>query len=139
MRYLFDTNVISELRKPPGRVNPRVASWADNLAEGNVYISSISVFEIERGILLKQRTDPVQAERLRDWFNGQVKVQFKGRILPFDEDVASVAAAMHVPDPKATADSLIAATAQVHSLIVATRNTPGFESMGVELVNPWEM
>lgn len=84
MRYLFDTNVISELRKPPGRVNPRVASWADNLAEGNVYISSISVFEIERGILLKQRTDPVQAERLRDWFNGQVKVQFKGRILPFD-------------------------------------------------------
>ena len=100
MRYLFDTNVISELRKPPGRVNPRVASWADNLAEGNVYISSISVFEIERGILLKQRTDPVQAERLRDWFNGQVKVQFKGRILPFDEDVASVAAAMHVPDRK---------------------------------------
>lgn len=139
MRYLLDTNVISELRKPPGRVHAGVAGWANSLPEDSVFISSISVFEIEKGIQLKQRTDPIQAARLRSWFDDQVRVQFASRILPFCEETALVAARMHIPDPKAAADSFIAATAQVHNLIVATRNVSDFANMGVELINPWEL
>ena len=115
-----------------------MASWASVVPRDSVYISAISVFEIEIGIQLKQRVDAVQASRLRAWFDYQVRIQFAGRILPFNEEVALVAAGIHVPDPKAVADSFIAATARAHSLVVATRNVGDFENMGVELLNPWE-
>lgn len=138
MRYLVDTNVISELRKPPGRVHPGVADWANSLPEDCVFLSSISVFEIEKGIQLKRLADPEQAAKLQAWFDHQVRVQFVGRILPLCEDAALFAAGMHVPDPKAVADSFIAATAQVHNLVVATRNVSDFAEMGVELIDPWK-
>lgn len=76
---------------------------------------------------------------MRSWFDDQVRVQFASRILPFGEETALVAARMHIPDPKAAADSFIAATAQVHNLIVATRNVSDFANMGAELINPWEL
>lgn len=134
--YLLDTNVLSELRRRR-RADPDVLAWAAAMAEASAFISVISLFEIERGILLAERRDPGQAAHLRRWLETRILAEFDDRILPVDEAVALRCARLHVPDPRPDRDALIAATALVHGLTVVTRNMTDFEGTGVALINPW--
>ena len=135
--FLLDTNVISELRRPR-RTNPNVAKWADSVSPSDLFLSSISILELETGALLLARRDGGQGELIRQWIEERVLTAFAERILAVDTAVARRCALLHVPDPKPYRDSLIAATALVHRLIVVTRNRADFEPMGVAVLNPWE-
>lgn len=135
---LLDTDVVSELRKVrAGKADIRVAAWAQRLDYRRVFLSAIVIHELELGTLLVERRDAVQGRRLRDWLNDQVLATFAGRILPVDTSVVQRSAALHVPDPRPIRDGLIAATALVHGLAVATRNVADFAPLGVHLINPW--
>jgi len=136
MRYLLDTNVLSELRRRD-RTDPKVATWADSVHPADLFLSAITVLEIEAGALLIARRDAAQGAMLRNWIDDKVLPAFEGRILPVDTAVARRCAHLHVPDPRAERDALIAATALVHRLTVATRNTTDFEPTGVDLLDPW--
>lgn len=137
MSHLLDTNVISELRKPQRRANAGVRSWISSRVVSDLYLSVITVLEIEIGIKRLARNDPVQSERLQVWLDMEVLDVFSGRILPVDVPVARRCARMHVPDPRPERDALIAATASVHGLTVVTRNVRDFEHLGVSVSNPW--
>ena len=135
--YILDTNVISELRKA-GKTHQHVKKWAERLPSASLYISVISVLELEIGILLIERRDKEQGAILRAWMDRHVLPTFSGRILSIDTDVARRCATLHVPNPRSDRDALIAATALVHGLTLATRNVPDFERTGVGVLNPWE-
>ncbi|WP_211455379.1 type II toxin-antitoxin system VapC family toxin [Collimonas antrihumi] len=136
--YLLDTNVVSELRKiRQGKADSRVAEWADSVDAVDLYLSAITVQELEIGILLAERRDPPQGAIFRAWMNSHVLPAFTGRILPVDTAVAQRSARLHVPDPRPVRDGLIAATALVHGMTVVTRNSGDFEPTGVAILNPW--
>lgn len=136
--YILDTNVVSELRKVRlGKANARVAKWAESVVVADLYLSAISVQELEIGVQLLERRDPAQGMMFRGWLDNQVLPAFAGRILPVDAEVARRSAGLHVPDPGPMRDSLIAATALVHGMTVVTRNVADFEPSGVGLLNPW--
>ncbi len=137
--FLLDTNVVSELRKIRlGRADENVAQWADSVDAVDLYLSGITVQELEMGVLLAERRDPPQGAIFRAWFESHVLPAFAGRILPVDTAVAQRSAALHVPDPRPAMDSLIAATALVHGMTLVTRNVADFQSSGVTILNPWE-
>lgn len=137
--YLLDTNVVSELRKyKSGKANTNVVSWASEQSNALLFISVITVMELETGILLKTRKDPAQGKVLEKWFRDQVLTTFKNRILPFDDQVALECAKLHVPDRRSDRDALIAATAIVHSMTVVTRNIDDFVDTKCKLINPWK-
>ena len=134
--FLLDTNVISELRQGKPNQSAEVRNWAVQHRASTLYLSAISILELEKGILLLERRTPSQGAALRVWLTG-VRAAFTGRILPFTEQAASLCAALHVPDPRSERDAMIAATALEHGFTVATRNTQDFVNTGVQLVNPW--
>jgi predicted nucleic acid-binding protein len=136
--YLLDTNVVSELRKSPPRIDRNVEAWGAALDADLQFLSTITVFEVELGILRAERRDRTQGVTLRRWFDEIVLDAFTGRILPVDRKVAQLAARMHAPDPRPERDTYIAATALVHGLTVATRNVSDFEPTGVAFFNPWD-
>lgn len=136
--YLADTNVISELRRPE-RANPRVVQWMAAADAASLYLSVISVLELERGARLIERRDAPQGAVLMRWIEQRVLPAFEGRILPVDLPVARRAAELHVPDPRPERDCLLAATALVHGLAVITRNRKDFGPMGVRVIDPWEV
>lgn len=136
--FLLDTNVISELRKAPaGKANARVIAWAKREDESTLFLSAITLMELEVGALQMVRRDPRQGAVLRRWLNEYVEPAFLSRILPIDAEVAKRCASLHVPNPCSYRDSLIAATALVHGLTIVTRNTRDFSSTGVPFLNPW--
>ncbi len=135
--YVLDTNVVSELRKiDAGRANPRVKAWAKKLHSESAFLSVITVMELEQGTLSMERRDARQGAMLRAWLDGQILVEFDGRVLPVDLQIAKRCAAIHVPNPCSYRDSLIAATALVHGMTVVTRNVADFEGTGVSILNP---
>ena len=137
--YLLDTNVVSELRKvKAGRADPQVSRWAQGVQASALYLSVITVQELELGILLKERRDPEQGRVLRGWFEGQVLPAFAGRLLPVTVAIARQCAVLNVPETKPERDGLIAATALVHGLTVVTRNVRDFQGTGVPLLDPWQ-
>lgn len=139
MMYLLDTNVVSELRKVrAGKADAQVALWADRVDAADLYLSVISVQELEIGVLLAERRDAMQGAVLRAWLNGHVLPAFADRVLSVDTAVAQRSARLHVPDPHPVRDGLIAATALVHGMTVVTRNVADFESTGVPILNPWD-
>lgn len=134
--FLLDTNAISELRRP-ARANPGLLAWACGMPPADLFISAITLFEVELGAGQVGRRDAIQGAVLRAWIDTQVIPAFRGRILPVDAEIAQRCATLHVPDPRPQGDSLIAATALVYRLTVVTRNVRDFEPMGVPLFNPW--
>jgi predicted nucleic acid-binding protein len=134
--FLLDTNVISELRRPE-RADGNVVAWASAISAASFFLSAISILEIELGALQIARKDAAQGAVLRAWIDDQILPRFEGRILAVDTAVAQRCARLHVPDPRAERDALIAATAMVHGLTVVTRDVADFEPMGVTLLNPW--
>jgi predicted nucleic acid-binding protein len=137
--YLLDTDVLSELKKVGvGRAHPRVASWANKTKTAEYWISVVTIFEATRGMLLKERYDPIQAGYLRRWINLQVLPNFKNHILDLDLKTMQICAALHVEKTRPYRDSMIAATALVHGLTLATRNVKDFLGTGVTIINPWD-
>lgn len=136
MSYLLDTNVISELRKGD-RTNPRVASWFTEVAEEDVFFSALTLGEIRRGIESVRRRDPKSAAVLESWL-GRVSDRYRERILPVDRAIAEEWGRMDPPDPLPVVDGLLAATAKVFGLTLATRNVRDVERTGVRCVNPFE-
>lgn len=134
--FLLDTNVLSELRRRD-RADKKVAAWAAGAHVSELYLSAITILEVEAGTLRLLRKDPAQGAVLRRWVDGHVLPAFDGRILPVDTAVALRCAALQVPDPRSERDALIAATALVHRLKVVTRNVTDFQPMGVGVLNPW--
>ena len=135
---LLDTNVVSELRKVRlGKASPEVARWAETVEAVALYISAVTVLELELGVLLAERRDTKQGRALRIWLDSHVLPEFADRILSVDVVVAQRCAHLHVPDPRAERDALIAATALVHGMTVVTRNVNDFAATGVKLLNPW--
>jgi hypothetical protein len=137
--FLLDTNVVSELRKArTGRADKNVAAWAAGASAASMFVSVITVQELELGVLLAERRDPPRGAVLRRWLEEQVLPAFGERIVPVDTAVARHSAVLHGPDPRQVRDSLIAATALVHGLTVVTRNVADFEPMGAEIIDPWQ-
>ncbi|CUU59662.1 hypothetical protein Ga0074812_13042 [Parafrankia irregularis] len=137
MSFLLDTNVISELRKPAKRRDDRFNAWAESLSPSDTFLSVITLLELRAGIENKRRQDARQAAVLDTWLDHGVLPAYVGRLLNVDQAVADSAARLHVPDRRPAHDALIAATAQVHALVLVTRNESDFAPMGVALVNPW--
>lgn len=137
--FVLDTNAVSELRKAQfGKADSRFVQWADSASPSDLYISAITIMELEIGALQMERRDAEQGVVLRRWLDKQVLPSFEGRILPVDMSVARCCARLHVPDRKNERDALIAATALIHKMTVVTRNVADFASTGVSLVNPWD-
>lgn len=138
MSYLLDTNVVSELRRAKsGKANLQVVAWAETMPAASLFLSAITLMELELGVLLIERRDPTQGTMLRIWFEKQVLAAFSGQILAVDTAVARRCAKLHIPDPRSERDALIAATALTHGLVVVTRNVADFAPTGVEIFNPW--
>jgi toxin FitB len=135
--YLVDTDVVSALRRRH-LVEPRVLAWVDATPDIDMFISSVTLLEIEYGALLRRRRDEVQGRLFVDWIRRLILPSFAGRIIPFDAEAALRCAALHVPDPRPERDAMIGATALVHGLTVVTRNVRDFAAMGVPLLNPWD-
>lgn len=136
--YLLDTNVLSELRKAgASRADKNVLAWATAIPAAELYISSISVLEIEMGVLKLERKDPHQASVYRTWLNEHVLTAFSRRVIPFDCAAALKCAQLHVPNPKSERDAMIAASAIVHGMTLVSRNERDFRHIDVRLINPW--
>ena len=137
---LLDTNVISELRKVrDGRTNPLFIAWAKTLDWSDLYLSVITLYELELGVGRLEEYDTVQGKILRTWLGESVLKRFESRILPVNEAVATRSAQLQIPRTRQVEDTLIAATAYVYNLPVVTRNVSDFEGTGVRIINPWEI
>lgn len=136
MKYLLDTNVISEARKQPLRRDPQFHEWISAVSTLDAAISVITLGELLAGVLRMENKDAVQGAKLRRWYNDLLR-SFSQRLLPITPEVAEIEAALQVPNPKPKADALIGATALCHRLILVTRNVVDFTGMGIAWVNPW--
>ena len=138
--YLLDTNVVSELRKAKtGKIDKNIMAWAGSVSAQSLFLSAITIMELETGVLLIERRDPTQGAILRSWLDTHVLPAFTDRILPVDTSVAQCCAKLHVPDPRSDRDALIAATAFVHGMTVVTRNVDDFVATKVDILNPWKV
>ena len=136
--YLLDTNTVSELRKvAAGKAHPNVARWVSAISPAALYVSAITIEELQIGMLCIERRDAAQGELLRRWITQQVLPSFEGRVLPVDLAVAECSAGMQVPDPRPIRDAYIAATAVVHGLTVVSRNVDDLAACGAQVLNPW--
>jgi predicted nucleic acid-binding protein len=140
MMFVLDTNVVSELRKVRlGKANMNVTAWAESVDAADLFVSAITIMELEFGVLSIERKDATQGAMLRSWLEQQVLPEFARRTLPVDTAVAQRCARLHVPDKRSERDALIAATALVHGMTVVTRNTADFVPTGVSLIDPWQV
>ena len=135
MSYLLDTNVISELRKGE-RANPNVSSWFAGLADEEIYLSVLTIGEIRRGVESVRRRDRDSAAALDSWL-ARLSEAHRDRILPVDRAIAEEWGRLNVPDPLPVVDGLLAATAKVTGLTLATRNLADVAGAGVELLDPF--
>ena len=135
MKFLLDTNIISEIRKRD-RAHPNVVRWVAHTPVAEIGTSVLVLAEIRHGIELKRRSDPQQAKSLERWFS-QMRTRLGDRVLPIDEPIAEAWALMGIPDPLPLIDGLLAATAKVHGLTLVTRNVADMAATGVPLLDPF--
>lgn len=139
MMFVLDANVVSELRKVRfGKADVSFAAWADSVDAADLFVSAITLMELELGALSIERRDAAQGAMLRSWLEQHVLPEFSRRTLPIDTAVALRCARLHMPDKRGERDALIAATALVHGMTVVTRNVADFKPTGVTILNPWE-
>ena len=134
--YILDTNVISELRQGKPKQSAKVRAWAADTPANQLFLSVISILEMEKGNLALERKTPPQGSALRLWLTG-VRASFAGRILPFTDHTATLCAALHSPNPRPDRDAMIAATTLEHGMTIVTRNVPDFTGAGVRILNPF--
>lgn len=136
--YLLDTNVVSETRRlGDGKADQNVTRWLSKQNPETLFVSVITVMELEIGVQRMERRDASQGGLLRRWFSDRVLPAFWGRILPIDLETSLACARLHVPDPRSERDALIAATALVRSFSVVTRNIADFRETKVRVIDPW--
>jgi hypothetical protein len=135
-KYLFDTNVLSETRKP--RPDPGVIAFLQSADPSSIYISVLTVGELHKGIVSKRLRDPDPgaANRLAGWLEG-LELSFADRILGIDTAIAHVWGEWSGADPKPVVDTLLAATAVAHDLTLVTRNLRDLREIPVRTLNPW--
>jgi predicted nucleic acid-binding protein len=136
VKFLVDTNIIAELRKG-ARTNARVRAWFAELDSDAIVLSVLTIGEIRRGIDNVRRRDAPAARALERWLQRLI-ADYQDRILPVDVAVAEEWGRLNVPDPIPVIDGLLAATARIHGLTLATRNTKDAARTGVQVVNPFE-
>lgn len=138
MRFVLDTHVVSEMRKVRhGKADANLATWAQRMDAADLFVSVITIMELELGVLSIERKDATQGAMLRVWLEQHVLPEFSARTLPVDTAVAQRCARLHIPDKRNERDALIAATALVHGMTVVTRNVADFRLTGVPILNPW--
>jgi predicted nucleic acid-binding protein len=137
LSFLIDTNVVSELQKG-ARADPNVVAWFSGSAEKEIFLSALTLGEIRRGIENVRGRDRKFAAALETWL-GRVADQHQERVLSVDRSIAEEWGRMAVPDRLPDVDGLLAATAKVHGLTLATRNVKDVERTGVSCVNPFEL
>lgn len=130
--YLVDTNIVSEAR----RGTPQAVTWLRAAAPQTIYLSTLTLGEIMRGIALKQRSDPTAAGHLAEWLR-KLRHQHAERILPVTDQISVEWGRIAAIRPRGDIDGLIAATAIVHDLVVVTRNADDFMDTGADVINPW--
>ncbi len=135
MPYLLDTVTISEFRRAK-KAHPAVQKWQTDLTK--VYLSVITMNEIRYGMRKVESKDPVFFARLTAWYDNLISQPERFRILPVNLSIAELAADFRASHQSPFEDSLIAATAKIHNLTLATRNISDFKPSGIPLVNPWE-
>lgn len=134
--FLLDTNIISEVRKG-GRCDRRVANWYASIEDSDLFLSVLVLGEIRRGVELARRNDSAKADALGKWLQ-LVEETFGPRILSVDAAVAHEWGRMSATRPLAVIDGLLAATAKVHGLTLATRNEENVRGLGAGIVNPFK-
>jgi toxin FitB len=135
VKYLLDTNVISEARKPRG--DERVKRWISSVPVEDLYLSVLTLGEVRRGIGLLERRDPAQAEVYKAWLTTVLR-DYVDRIVPVDAEAAEEWGSINARDPVPVVDGLMAATAKVRNMTFVTRNTSDVARTGVRLLNPFE-
>jgi predicted nucleic acid-binding protein len=136
VNYLIDTNIISEIRKG-ARCDPNVASWYSSINDADIYLSVLVLGEIRKGVERARSNDPSQARALEKWLETVVK-SFAERVVPVDQFVADEWGRMSSKRPVSTVDALLAATAKVHRMTLATRNVSDVADLGADVLNPFE-
>jgi toxin FitB len=137
VKFLLDTNVISEIRKRD-RAHPNVVRWVHRTPVAEIGTSVLVLAEIRRGIELKRRMDPEQAQLLDRWFS-QMRTRLGDRVLPVDEPIAEAWASMGIPNPLPLIDGLLAATAKVRRLTLVTRNVADVSAAGISFLDPFSV
>jgi predicted nucleic acid-binding protein len=135
VNYLIDTNVISEVRKG-GKCDPNVAAWWESVDDADIYLSVLVLGEIRKGVERARPNDPAQAQALEKWLT-TVAESFAERILPVDQAVADEWGRMSAKRPVSTVDALLAASAKVHGMTLATRNVSDVADLSADFVNPF--
>ena len=133
MRYLLDTNVLSEVRRPRGDAG--VKRWISSVPTEDLYLSVLTLGEVRRGIGLLSRRDPVQADVYEAWLVTVLR-DYADRVLPVDAAAAEEWGRMNVPNPVSVVNGLMAATAKVRNMTFVTRNTADVARTGARLLNP---
>jgi predicted nucleic acid-binding protein len=134
MRYLLDTNVVSELRKR--HPDAPVLGWYETVTSAGIFISALTIGEIRLGIERLRRNDSTQADLLEQWLRG-LHATYRDHIISVDADVADEWGRLNVPDPLPVIDGLLAASAKIRGWTLVTRNTAELARSGVLLLNPF--
>ena len=132
--YLLDTNVVSELRRP--RPHQAVVRWVEAVAPDEIFLSAVTIGEIQAGIEITREQDPAKAEELEHWL---MQVVGSHEVLPMDARLfREWGRIKHRRSDTLVIDAMIAATAKVNGMTVATRNVDDFQTLGVAVVNPFD-
>lgn len=135
MKFLLDTNVVSELRKGD-RADPGVTDWFSSVDSSDLALSVLVLGEMEVGVARLERRDSTAAAQLADWLNG-VRAAYRYRLLEIDDAVATQWAALNAVRPLPVIDSLLAATANVNGMTLVTRNVGDLHGVDVDVLNPF--
>jgi toxin FitB len=135
--FILDTNVVSELREGKTKAEKKVLAWADSQLASQMFVTAITILELEKGVILLERKMPPQGNALRLWLDG-LRTVFSGRILPFTEKTAAICAGLHMPKTRPERDAMIAASALEHRFTMVTKNDADFKVQGLTVINPWK-